>query len=50
MSSDGSRPHGPQIRQPLLDADSGGVLALLMRFPAMEDVTPLIEYADLLRR
>jgi hypothetical protein len=39
-----------QIREDLVDGDSNMVMMLLMRYPEVEDVTILLDYADMIRR
>jgi hypothetical protein len=45
-----SSPIPAQIREPLLEADSSGVLGYLMHYPDMPSVTPVIDYADMIKR
>lgn len=39
-----------QIRDQLLESDSSTVLGYLMRYPAMPSVTPILDYADMIKR
>lgn len=39
-----------QIREQLVRGDSSEVLGLLMKYPVVEDVTPIMDLADMLRR
>jgi hypothetical protein len=39
-----------QIRERLAESDSGGCMALLMRYPGMDDITPILDLADMIRR
>lgn len=39
-----------QIRDELIEGDSSQTLTLLMRYPLVEDVTPIVDLADMIRR
>ena len=39
-----------QIREKLAECDSTGCMGLLMRYPGMDDITPILDLADMIRR
>ena len=39
-----------QIREKLAESDSSGCMSLLMRYPGMDDITPILDLADMIRR
>jgi hypothetical protein len=39
-----------QIREKLAESDSSGCMGLLMRYPGMDDITPILDLADMIRR
>ena len=38
------------VRQDLIDGDDNSTLALLMHYPEYEDITPVLDLADMIRR
>jgi hypothetical protein len=39
-----------QIRDQLIEGDSSAVLGLLMHYPDLPTVTPVLDYADMIKR